>query len=130
MIDPMGVCPRCDGNGHVDCYCGGDQCVCTEGYRQCSTCWGEGLVFDPFNCEACGMPVADEPAWYSTLDNSALVDVDQDAAGRFYCDQCADLVRFALKMVDCGASRRAASIAEIRRRGGVLSELLDIGRGA
>lgn len=38
-------CPRCDGWGHVDCYCGGDLCVCDNyGEMTCPACGGEGSV--------------------------------------------------------------------------------------
>ena len=36
-------CPKCDGDGTVNCYCGGDQCYCTnEGEKSCSLCYGKG----------------------------------------------------------------------------------------
>lgn len=39
------ICPRCSGDGTVDCYCGGDFCVCdNHGERDCPTCHGEGEV--------------------------------------------------------------------------------------
>lgn len=39
------VCPRCMGDGSVDCHCGGDLCVCENyGERDCPTCSGEGIV--------------------------------------------------------------------------------------
>ena len=39
------VCPRCDGDGEVNCYCGGDLCVCENyGERACPRCHGEGYV--------------------------------------------------------------------------------------
>lgn len=38
-------CPRCYGDGTVDCHCGGDLCVCENyGERDCPTCYGEGEV--------------------------------------------------------------------------------------
>ena len=38
-------CPRCQGDGSVDCHCGGDLCVCENyGERDCPTCYGEGEV--------------------------------------------------------------------------------------
>lgn len=45
MDDP--ACPKCDGAGSVECYCGGDLCVCTYyGDRPCPLCNGEGSVSD------------------------------------------------------------------------------------
>lgn len=39
------ICPRCMGDGSVNCYCGGDLCVCWNyGERDCPTCHGEGEV--------------------------------------------------------------------------------------
>lgn len=39
------VCPRCMGDGSVECYCGGDLCACLNyGERDCPTCYGEGEV--------------------------------------------------------------------------------------
>lgn len=36
-------CDRCQGTGSVDCYCGGDFCVCANGgERDCPRCGGEG----------------------------------------------------------------------------------------
>jgi hypothetical protein len=45
-FDEEGVtCPRCDGWRTVTCYCGGDQCYCTnDGEKDCPLCWGEGYV--------------------------------------------------------------------------------------
>lgn len=38
-------CPKCDGAGVVDCYCGGDLCVCTNyGEKPCGLCYGDGEV--------------------------------------------------------------------------------------
>ena len=38
-------CPKCNGDGIVDCYCGGDLCVCTNyGEKDCGLCYGEGFV--------------------------------------------------------------------------------------
>lgn len=38
-------CPRCQGDGSIDCHCGGDLCVCLNyGERDCPTCGGEGDV--------------------------------------------------------------------------------------
>lgn len=38
-------CPKCDGWGHIDCYCGGDLCVCDNyGERYCPVCGGDGNV--------------------------------------------------------------------------------------
>lgn len=39
------TCPRCQGDGTVDCHCGGDLCVCLNyGERDCPACYGEGEV--------------------------------------------------------------------------------------
>ena len=39
------ACPRCSGYGYIDCYCGGDLCVCENyGERDCPLCHGEGEV--------------------------------------------------------------------------------------
>lgn len=38
-------CPKCNGDGTVDCYCGGDLCVCTNyGEKLCGLCYGDGEV--------------------------------------------------------------------------------------
>lgn len=44
--EPDGIpCPRCQGDGTVDCHCGGDLCVCENyGERDCPICHGEGEV--------------------------------------------------------------------------------------
>lgn len=43
--DDLLPCPRCDGFGYVDCYCGGDLCVCeNHGETMCPLCCGEGDV--------------------------------------------------------------------------------------
>lgn len=44
--DPeMASCPRCMGDGSVDCHCGGDLCVCENyGEAPCPVCHGEGEV--------------------------------------------------------------------------------------
>lgn len=44
--DPERVsCPRCMGDGSVNCYCGGDLCVCENyGEKACPVCGGEGDV--------------------------------------------------------------------------------------
>ena len=39
------VCPRCNGDGSVNCYCGGDQCYCdNQGDAPCPICYEEGEV--------------------------------------------------------------------------------------
>lgn len=39
------ICPRCMGDGSVDCHCGGDLCICENyGERDCPVCHGEGEV--------------------------------------------------------------------------------------
>lgn len=44
-------CPRCDGDGTVNCYCGGDFCVCENyGEKDCPLCHGEGVA-DPERAE-------------------------------------------------------------------------------
>lgn len=43
--DDAVICPRCQGDGSVDCHCGGDLCVCENyGERDCPVCYGEGEV--------------------------------------------------------------------------------------
>lgn len=43
--DDLVPCPRCQGDGSVECYCGGDFCICENyGERDCPTCYGEGDV--------------------------------------------------------------------------------------
>lgn len=38
-------CPRCQGDGFVNCHCGGDLCVCENyGDAPCPVCHGEGEV--------------------------------------------------------------------------------------
>lgn len=44
-------CPRCDGQRTVNCYCGGDFCICENyGERDCPLCFGEGVA-DPKRAE-------------------------------------------------------------------------------
>lgn len=39
------ICPRCDGYGSISCYCGGDQCYCSnDGEQECPFCLGESEV--------------------------------------------------------------------------------------
>ena len=39
------MCPRCMGQGSLNCYCGGDQCYCeNQGDVDCSLCLGDGEV--------------------------------------------------------------------------------------
>lgn len=39
------MCPKCMGQGSVNCHCGGDLCVCENyGERDCPVCHGEGEV--------------------------------------------------------------------------------------
>ena len=41
--EPMEVwCEPCQGTGEVECYCGGDLCVCGEQTTECSDCNGLG----------------------------------------------------------------------------------------
>ena len=38
-------CPRCSGDGTIDCHCGGDLCVCDNyGEMDCPLCHGEGVI--------------------------------------------------------------------------------------
>ena len=42
-----GYCDRCYNTGEIDCYCGGDFCVCTNyGTMECPSCHGNCLC-DP-----------------------------------------------------------------------------------
>jgi hypothetical protein len=45
-----GYCSHCNNTGYLDCYCGGDLCVCeNNGEYPCPYCdGGEG---DDFDCE-------------------------------------------------------------------------------
>lgn len=37
------LCRRCDGDGEINCYCGGDLCVCENyGEKPCPRCHGSG----------------------------------------------------------------------------------------
>lgn len=41
----LASCPRCMGDGSVDCHCGGDLCVCENyGEKPYPVCHGEGEV--------------------------------------------------------------------------------------
>ena len=43
--DDPAICPKCMGQCSVDCYCGGDLCVCDNyGEMDCPLCHGEGHV--------------------------------------------------------------------------------------
>ena len=43
--DDEETCPRCDGDGFVDCHCGGDLCVCANGgTADCPLCHGSRTV--------------------------------------------------------------------------------------
>lgn len=45
--DEACACPHCDGFATVNCYCGGDLCVCENyGERECPVCYGVGEVSD------------------------------------------------------------------------------------
>jgi RecJ-like exonuclease len=38
-------CPHCNGDGEVNCHCGGDLCLCeNHGDAPCPVCFGEGEV--------------------------------------------------------------------------------------
>ena len=42
-------CDRCQNTGEVDCYCGGDLCVCGQQEIACPRCHGDSaLPFDGF----------------------------------------------------------------------------------
>jgi hypothetical protein len=41
-----GYCARCQNAGIVECYCGGDLCVCGAGEIPCPECGGESGYFD------------------------------------------------------------------------------------
>lgn len=39
------TCDRCDGHGTVQCYCGGDFCLCgAEDEATCPVCYGETWI--------------------------------------------------------------------------------------
>lgn len=39
------ICPNCMGSGEVNCYCGGDLCICDNyGDAPCPVCHGDGEV--------------------------------------------------------------------------------------
>lgn len=43
--DGLPSCPHCNGDGYVNCHCGGDLCVCENyGEAPCPVCFGEGEV--------------------------------------------------------------------------------------
>jgi len=41
-----GWCSECQNTGMVDCYCGGDVCVCGEEEIPCAMCGGESAFED------------------------------------------------------------------------------------
>lgn len=44
----LGWCSTCQNTGYVDCYCGGDICVCeNNGEEPCPACGGESA----FECD-------------------------------------------------------------------------------
>ena len=44
------ICPRCNGDGEVNCYCAGDLCLCeNHGDAPCPVCHGEGEVTEERN---------------------------------------------------------------------------------
>ena len=45
-----GYCDRCNNTGEVDCYCGGDLCVCGQQELVCPKCHGKSAYdadYDP-----------------------------------------------------------------------------------
>jgi hypothetical protein len=45
-------CEDCQGLGTVNCYCGGDLCVCLNyGEKDCPTCGGSGGEDDDFDLD-------------------------------------------------------------------------------
>jgi len=40
----MVICDRCNGEGEVDCRCGGDQCYCGRQEVTCQVCHGEEYI--------------------------------------------------------------------------------------
>jgi hypothetical protein len=44
LPEGMVVCDRCNGDGEVDCRCGGDLCFCGEGEVTCPVCHGEEYI--------------------------------------------------------------------------------------
>lgn len=41
--DEPGYCDACCNTGEVDCYCGGDLCICGDETRPCPQCHGDGF---------------------------------------------------------------------------------------
>lgn len=53
-LDP-GWCSTCQNTGSVDCYCGGDLCICeNNGEEPCPECGGEGFFCDEIEDDAHG----------------------------------------------------------------------------
>ena len=45
--DDYQICPRCNGDGEINCYCAGDFCICdNHGEAPCPLCHGEREVTD------------------------------------------------------------------------------------
>lgn len=40
----MVICDKCNGDGEVNCYCGGDLCVCGAEEVACPVCRGEQYI--------------------------------------------------------------------------------------
>lgn len=53
-----GWCSTCHNTGWVNCYCGGDLCVCeNNGEEPCPMCGGES-AYDPFDEECDEAPLS------------------------------------------------------------------------
>jgi hypothetical protein len=44
----VGYCDTCNNTGEVDCYCGGDLCVCGQGTEPCPSCDGGELILGEY----------------------------------------------------------------------------------
>lgn len=46
-MDDRGYCDHCNNTGSIDCYCGGDLCICdNNGEKPCPHCEGDGTLID------------------------------------------------------------------------------------
>ena len=45
----IGYCARCNNTGEIDCYCGGDLCVCGDQVEPCPECDGGDLILGDYD---------------------------------------------------------------------------------